>query len=322
MKEVKILSFGSYVPERIVTNEELMSVVETTDEWISSRTGIKERRISEGDNTSDLAYKAAKMALERANIRPEDIDLIVLATTSPDNFTPATACVVQGLLGASKAFCFDINAACSGFLFALNTASQFIKTGQCKNALVIGAEVLSKIVDWTDRNTCVLFGDGAGAVVITASDVPGILSVHSGSDGSKGMVLTCPAAPLTNMLLKDEATKCYIAMNGKEVFKFAARVIPDSVVRVLTETNLTLEDIKYIVPHQANMRIIESAAKKLGVGIDKFYINLHKFGNTSSASIPIALNEMYENGLLSKGDKIIAVGFGGGLTWGAALIEI
>lgn len=322
MKEVKVLSFGGYVPERIVTNDELMSVVDTSDEWISSRTGIRERRISEGDNTSDLATKAGKIALERANLNVEDIDLIIVATTSPDNFTPATACVVQGNLGAVNAFCFDINAACSGFLFALNTASQFIKTGQCKTALVIGAEVLSKVVDWTDRNTCVLFGDGAGAVVIAASEVPGILSLHSGSDGSKGMVLTCPAAPLTNMFLKDETTKCYVKMNGKEVFKFAARVIPDSVERVLRETNLTLEDIKYIVPHQANMRIIEFAAKKLRLGMDKFYINLHKFGNTSAASIPIALNEMYENGLLLKGDKIIAVGFGGGLTWGAALIEV
>lgn len=322
MKEVKILSFGSYVPERIVTNDDLTSVVETSDEWISSVTGIRERRISEGDNTSDLAAKAAKIALERANLNPEDIDLIVLATTSPDNFTPATACMVQGILGAVNAFCFDMNAACSGFLFALNVASQFIKTGQCKTALVIGAEVLSKIVDWTDRNTCVLFGDGAGAVVITASETPGILSIHLGSDGSKGMVLTCPAAPLSNLFLKDETTKCYVKMNGREVFKFAVRIIPDSVERVLRETNLTLADVKYIVPHQANLRIIEFAAKKLQLDIDKFYVNLDKFGNTSAATIPIALNEMYEKGLLLKGDKIIAVGFGGGLTWGAALIEI
>lgn len=322
MKEVKILSFGGYVPERIVTNDDLMNVVETSDEWISRVTGIRERRISEGDNTSDLATKAARIALERANLKPEDIDLIIVATTSPDNFTPASACIVQGNLGAVNAFCFDVNAACSGFLFALNTASQFIKTGQCKTALVIGAEVLSKIVDWTDRNTCVLFGDGAGAVVITDSETPGILSMQCGSDGSKGSVLTCPAAPLTNMLIKDETTKCYIAMNGKEVFKFAVKVIPDSIEKILKDTNLTLEDIKYIVPHQANIRIIEFAAKKLGLDMDKFYVNLDRFGNTSSASIPIALNEMYEKGLLLKGDKIIAVGFGGGLTWGAALIEI
>ncbi len=322
MQEVKIISFGSYVPERVVKNEELEKVVHTSHEWIYSRTGINERRISQGDNTSDIAAKAGKVALERARLKPEDIDLIILATTSPDNFTPATACVVQGLLGAFNAFCFDMNAACSGFLFALNAASQFIKTGQCKNALVIGAEVLSKIVNWTDRDTCVLFGDGAGAVVITTSQVPGILSIHSGSDGSKGKLLTCPAAPLANMLLEDESTKCYIKMNGKEVFKFAARVIPDSIQQVLKETNLTLEDIEYIVPHQANMRIIESAAKKLNIGIDKFYINVDRFGNTSSASIPIALNEMYERGLLVEGHKIIAVGFGGGLTWGSALIEI
>ena len=322
MKEVKILSFGAYVPERIVTNDDLMSVVETSDEWISRVTGIKERRISEGDNTSDLAAKAGKIALERANLKPEEIDLIIVATTSPDNFTPATACVVQGLIGATNAFCFDINAACSGFLFGLNTASQFIKTGQCKTALVIGAEVLSKIIDWTDRNTCVLFGDGAGAVVITSSSTPGILDIQCGSDGIKGGVLTCPAVPLTNMFLKDETTKCYVAMNGKEVFKFAVKVIPDSIEKILKDTNLTLEDIKYIVPHQANIRIIEFASKKLGLAMDKFYVNLDKFGNTSSASIPIALNEMYEKGLLLKGDKIIAVGFGGGLTWGAALIEI
>jgi 3-oxoacyl-[acyl-carrier-protein] synthase III len=322
MNEVKILSFGGYVPEKIVTNDDLMSVVDTTDEWISSRTGIRQRRISEGDNTSDLATKAAIIALERANIKPEDLDLIILATTSPDSFMPSSACIVQGAIGAVNAFCFDINAACSGFLFALNTASQFIKTGQCRLALVIGAEVLSKIIDWTDRNTCVLFGDGAGAAIITASEDPGILSLHCGSDGSKGIALTCPAVPLSNLFVKADYAKSYITMDGKEVFKFATRVIPASIKWVLKDANLTIEDIKYIVPHQANIRIIESAAKKIGIGINKFYINLPWFGNTSSASIPIALNEMYEKGLLQCGDKIIAVGFGGGLTWGAVLIEI
>jgi 3-oxoacyl-[acyl-carrier-protein] synthase-3 len=289
MKEVKIISFGSFVPERIVKNDELRSVVDTSDEWISTRTGIKERRISEGENTSELAAKAGKAALERANLKPEDIDLIIVATTSPDNFTPATACLVQAKLGAVNAFCFDLNAACSGFIFALNTASQFIKTGQCKNALVIGAEVLS---------------------------------IHTGSDGSKGMALTCPATPLNNLFVKDETTKCYVTMNGKEVFKFAVKVIPDSIEKLLKDTNLTFDDIKYIVPHQANIRIIDFAAKKLEIDIDKFYVNLDKYGNTSAATIPIALNEMWEKDLLQAGDKIIVVGFGGGLTWGAAIIEI
>ena len=322
MKEVRILSFGKYVPERIVKNEELQNIVDTSDEWISSRTGIRERRLTQGQNTSDLAAEAARVALEKAKLKPEEIDLIIVATTSPDNFTPSTACLVQAALGAVNAFCFDINAACSGFLYGLNTATQFIKTGQCKNALVIGAEVLSKIIDWSDRNTCVLFGDGAGAAVLVASDTPGILAVDLGSDGAKGLALTCPASPLNNMLIKDERKNSFVAMNGKEVFKFAARVIPDSVEKLLEKTKIPMEEIKYIVPHQANMRIIDSAAKKLNLNIDKFYINLDKYGNTSAASIPIALSEMSDKGLLEKGDKIIAVGFGGGLTWGAAIIEI
>ena len=322
MKEVSILSFGKYVPERVVKNEELQNIVDTSDEWISSRTGIRERRLTQGQNTSELGAEAAKAALKKAELKPEEIDLIIVATTSPDNFTPSTACLVQAAIGATNAFCFDVNAACSGFLYGLNTATQYIKTGQCKNALVIGAEVLSKIIDWSDRNTCVLFGDGAGAAVLVASETPGIIAVDLGSDGSKGLALTCAAAPLSNMLVKDERKNSYVAMNGKEVFKFASRVIPDSVEKLLEKTNIPIEEIKYIVPHQANMRIIDSAAKKLNLGIDKFYINLDKYGNTSAASIPIALSEMSEKGLLQKGDKIIAVGFGGGLTWGAAIIEI
>lgn len=322
MKEVKVIGFGGYAPKKVVTNDYLSSIVETNDEWIRSRTGIKERRISEGENTSDIAFKAAKEALDRAGISPEEIDLIIVATTSPDYFTPSTACLVQAKLGAVNALSFDIAAACSGFIYGLNIASQFIKTGQCKYALIIGAEVLSKILDWTDRNTCVLFGDGAGAAVLAESQIPGIISIYSGSDGSKGQFLECPALPVNNLFAADDKTKSVVTMNGKEIFRFAVKIIPEGVQKVLDSSGIKLEDIKYIVPHQANYRIIETAAKKLGINEDKFYLNLDKYGNTSAASIPLALNEMWEKNLINKGDRVILVGFGGGLTWGAALIEL
>jgi 3-oxoacyl-[acyl-carrier-protein] synthase-3 len=323
VNNVKIVATGSYAPERSVKNSELSLIVDTSDEWISSRSGIKERRISTGENTSELATKAALKALKNGNIDPLDIDLIILATTSPDTFTPSTACLVQAAIGAENATCFDVSAACSGFIFALNTASKFVMTGSSKTALVIGAEVLSKILNWEDRSTCVLFGDGAGAAIIQKSEENGIISCYTGSDGTKAKAIYCPATGVVNPYVegKKERVNSFVSMQGKEVFKFAAKIIPKSVEEVLKDTKYTIEDIKYIVPHQANIRIIEAAAKRLEIGMDKFFINLDKYGNTSAATIPLALDEMVKDGLLEKGDKIIIVGFGGGLTYGAILIE-
>lgn len=322
MKEVKIIGIGSSVPEKIVTNDDLSKIVDTNDEWITSRTGIKERRISEGDNTSDLASKAALKALNNAKLTPEDIDLIVVATSSPDALSPSTAVFVQKKIGAFNAACFDISAACSGFIYALNVASQFIKTGQNKAVLVIGAEVLSKVTDWTDRGTCVLFGDGAGAAVLVPSEEKGIASIFNGADGRKTEFLGINCAPVNNPYVtsgKFEGIK--ISMEGAEVFKFASSIILEAVDKVLKDTGYSLNDIKYIIPHQANLRIINYAAKKLGGAEEKFYVNLQKYGNTSAASVPIALDEMVNNGLLKKGDKIIMVAFGAGFTWSVALVE-
>jgi 3-oxoacyl-[acyl-carrier-protein] synthase III len=322
MKEVKIASIGSYVPQNIMTNDDLSKLVDTNDEWIASRTGIKERRISEGENTSDLGAKAALKALEKAGLKPKDVDLIIVATSSPDALSPSTAVYIQAKIGAFEAACFDISAACSGFIYALNVASQFIKTGQSKAALVIGAEVLSKLTDWKDRNTCVLFGDGAGAAVLVPSEEKGIASIFNGADGRKAEFLTLGIVPVKNPYVTLENTQDFkIDMDGKEVFRFASSVMLEAIDKVLKDTGYSLDDIKYIVPHQANYRIIDFAARKLGLTMDKFYVNLQKYGNTSAASIPIALDEMLEKGLLNKGDKIIMVAFGAGFTWSVALVE-
>ncbi|NNU78396.1 beta-ketoacyl-ACP synthase III [Clostridium estertheticum] len=322
MNEVQIIGTGSYAPLNIMTNHELSKIVDTSDEWIVSMTGIKQRHISTGENTSDLATKAASEALANANIKAEDIDLIIVASTSPDQFVPATACIVQGNIGAVNAMAFDISAACTGFIFALNIAMQFLKTGQRKRALIIGADVLSKIVDWTDRNTCILFGDGAGAAVLEAGSVRGIISVNSASEGQKGKFLTCPTVDVKNTYTKgNENFKATISMDGKEIFKFAVKTIASSISRILNENNYTLDDIKYVVCHQANFRIIEFVVRKLKADKDKFFVNLDKYGNTSAASIAIAMDEMNKENLLTAGDKIILVGFGGGLTYGASLIE-
>ncbi|WP_443661946.1 beta-ketoacyl-ACP synthase III [Clostridium sp.] len=322
MNEVQIIGTGSYAPLNIMTNHELSKIVDTSDEWIVSMTGIKQRHISTGENTSDLATKAATFALKNANIKAEDIDLIIVASTSPDQFVPATACIVQGNIGAVNAMAFDISAACTGFIFALNIAMQFLKTGQRKRALIIGADVLSKIVDWTDRNTCILFGDGAGAAVLEAGSVRGIISINSASEGQKGKFLTCPTVDVKNTYTKGtENFKATISMDGKEIFKFAVKTIASSISRILKENNYTLDDIKYVVCHQANFRIIEFVVRKLKADKEKFFVNLDKYGNTSAASIAIALDEMNKENLLTVGDKIILVGFGGGLTYGASLIE-
>ncbi len=307
MKNVIIAGTGSYVPENIMSNDDLSKIVDTSDEWISIRTGIKERRIAKEEETSDLAYKACLNALENANEKPENIDLIICATMSPDFFMPATACIVQAKLKAVNAAAFDISAACTGYVYALSTAVQYIKSGMYKTVLVVGAEKISKLLDWTDRRTCVLFGDGAGAILLKASDNENsILSITMQTDGTKAEMLK---------------GKTFITMQGGDVFKFAVKTIVSNVVETLKTTGVSINDIKYIIPHQANIRIIETAAKLLKTNMDKFFMNIDKYANTSAASIGIALDELAQNTKINKGDKIILVGFGGGMTSGAVLLE-
>jgi len=322
MKNVQILGTGSYVPSNIVTNDMLSQYVETSDEWIVSRTGIKTRYISKDETTTELAINAAKLALQDSNTTADEIELIIVATITQDTLTPSTACNVQAAIGAKNAMAFDISSACSGFIYGIDIASQFIKNGVYKKALVIGAEVLSKIIDWNDRSTCVLFGDGAGAAVIATGDEVGITSVQCKADGSKGESLTCSAVDLKNIY--NSGTKDFhdkVVMNGKDIFKFAVAVLEKSIERILVENNLNIDDIDYIVPHQANFRIIEAVSKRKNYDINKFYMNLSKYGNTSSASIILALDELNKKNLLKKGSKIIIIGFGGGLTYGSALIN-
>jgi 3-oxoacyl-[acyl-carrier-protein] synthase III len=323
MRHTLILGTGSYVPDNVMTNDDLTRLVDTSDEWIVSRTGIKERRISTDEKTSDLAYEAGVRALKNSNIEAKDLDLIICATITPDSFMPSVACIVQDRLGAINAAAFDLTAACTGMIYGMATASAFIGSGMYQNILVIGAETLSKTLDWTDRSTCVLFGDGAGAVVLTASEQKqGILTTNLLSDGSKREHLQLTALPLNNpYVTAEESEKPVVKMNGQEVFKFAVRSITDHVRFVLEKTGITKEEIKYIIAHQANYRIIEHAAKTLGIPLEKFFMNLERYGNTSAATIGIALDEMVQNQMLQSGDKLIMVGFGGGLTSGAILME-
>ena len=324
MKNAKMIGFGLYTPKNLVENERLQEFLETSDEWIRTRTGIERRYISLDENTSDLAVEASKKALNQAGLSAEDIDLIILATVTPDNFTPSTACIVQDKLGAKNAWAFDINAACTGFIYALKLGRSLIRSGEAKNALIIGAETLSKALNWEDRGSCVLFGDGAGATVLTSTEEDcGIKCVNVKSDGSKGDSLVIQGLPL-NSPFKDgrEVSENYINMNGREIFKFATKVMEESIVDILEKENIKIEDIAAIIPHQANLRIIDYVVKRLGIPREKFITNLQNYGNTSGASIPIALCESIDEGNLKKGDNIIMVGFGGGLTWGAALIKL
>lgn len=316
----RIIGTGSYVPEQIVTNDDLAKIVETSDEWIRSRTGIGERRIATLDSTSDMAARAAQAALEQAGVGAEEIDLILLGTSSPDHCFPNGACEVQARIGAVNAACFDISAACTGYVFALNTAHAFISTGLYRTALVIGADVLSKLIDWSDRGTCVLFGDGAGATVVRADD-RGILGMNMQSDGAKGGVLTCGSRSNGNFLLGKKPKLGYMAMDGQEVFKFAVKKVPECITKVLEDTHTSKDEIAYFVIHQANYRIIESIAKRMKVDIERFPVNMEHYGNTSGASVPLLLDEMNRAGKLKRGDKIVFAGFGGGLTWGATLLE-
>ncbi|PLT30386.1 beta-ketoacyl-ACP synthase III [Peribacillus deserti] len=304
-----VIGIGRYLPEKILTNFDLEKMVDTSDEWIRTRTGIQERRIAADDvNTSDMAYEAAKKAIDNAGISPEEIDLILVATVTPDRPFPSVSCMLQEKLGAKKAAAMDLSAACAGFMYGMITAGQFIKTGSYKHVLIVGVEKLSKITNWNDRNTAVLFGDGAGAVIMgPVADEKGILSFELGADGSGG-----------KYLFQDGL---YLSMNGREVFKFAVRQMGESSVNVLEKAGLTKEDVDLLIPHQANIRIMEAARERLELPPEKMSSTVHKFGNTSAASIPLALVDELEAGKVKDGDVLVMVGFGGGLTWGAIALR-
>ena len=323
---VAIAGTGSYLPKKVMTNKDLESIVDTSDEWITSRTGIKSRHIAADDeHTSDLATEAAKSALKNADIDAADIDLIIVGTITPDTLTPATACYVQHNIGATKALAFDVSAACSGFLYAMQIAKDMISAGTFKNAIIIGAEKLSAFTNWADRNTCVLFGDGAGAAVLTASQEGqgSILATELGTNGAQTSILNipgggsaCPTTP-SNADLKLAS----LAMQGREVFRHAVNVMKRSAEKVIEDAGLAPENIQQVIPHQANLRIIDAIADRLTVPNEKVFVNLHKYGNTSAAAVAIALDEANREGKFKRGDNIVLVGFGAGLTWAAAAIE-
>lgn len=316
----RIIGTGSCMPEHIVRNEDLAKIVETSDEWIVSRTGIHERRVAVEEGTSHMAAEAARRALQDAGVRAEELDIILLATSSPDYCFPAGACEVQAEIGAANAVAYDISAACSGFIFALNTVYGFMKSGIYKTGLVIGADCLSKLTDWSDRGTCVLFGDGAGAAVVRAEE-SGLVHMTMGSDGCKGPVLSCVARTTGNFVNGQTPELGYMYMDGQEVFKFAVKKVPECVNQVLEEAQLPISEVKYFVLHQANYRIVEAAAKRLKQPMEKFPMNMDRYGNTSGATIPTLLDDLNRAGKLEKGDRIVIAGFGAGLTWGAALIQ-
>ncbi|MDD4546807.1 MAG: ketoacyl-ACP synthase III [Oscillospiraceae bacterium] len=323
-RKVGIVGVGSYLPEKILTNFELEKMVDTSDQWIKERTGISQRRIAADDMpTSYLATQAGKRALEDANIKPEELDLIIVSTVTPDQFFPSTACIVQNNIGAVNATAFDISAACSGMIYAMSMAEQHIKTGFFKNALIIAADTLSKITDWQDRNTCVLFGDGGGAFVLSEVEEGGILSIQIGSDGTGYKHLTCPACFFTPEDIEKRDGKKHTAwMNGGEVFKYAVKIMPYALEKAMEKAGVTAEQIDWFVPHQANLRIISVAARKFNIDMDKFIVTLEKFGNTSASSIPIALDISIKSGKIKKGDKLAMAAFGGGLTWGSAVVTL
>lgn len=325
MTRSKILGTGSYAPEKVLTNQELEKMVDTSDEWIIERTGIKERRIAEdGVTTSDLAYEAGRRALDSAGVDPLEVDLIIVATATPDMIFPATGCIVQDRLGAVNAAAFDLSSACAGFIFALASADAFLRAGIYRKVLVIGAETVSRIVDWTDRNTCVLFGDGAGAAILgTVDDGSGILSTHLHSDGSMAELLSVPGGgslnPTSQYTLDNRLH--YIKMRGNETFKVAVRALEEAVIEALNHNGLKTSDVDLLVPHQANLRIIQATAKRLGMPMEKVMQTLDKFGNTSAASVPMALDEAVKTGRVAPGSLVMLESFGGGLSWASALIR-
>jgi 3-oxoacyl-[acyl-carrier-protein] synthase-3 len=324
-RTVSIIGTGSYVPERVLTNAELEKMVETSDEWITTRTGIKERRIAaDGEHTSDLAAKAAEAALENAGITAAEVDLILVATVTPDMFFPSTACFVQSKIGAKKAACFDVSAACSGFLYALEIAQQFIANQTYNTILVIGADKLSSIVDWKDRNTCVLFGDGAGAAVLQhRSGGHGVIATNMGSNGDLADILYIPGGgcryPVTAENAGDSLNT--IKMNGKETYKQAVNAMLGAAQAALDQAGLTAENLACIIPHQANLRIIEAIADRMKLPLERFMVNLDRFGNTSAAAVAIALDEANRTGRMEVGDYVLLVVFGGGLTWASSVIQ-
>lgn len=314
----KIIGTGSYLPEKILTNRNLESMVNTRDEWIRTRTGITQRHIASEDQVaSDLALYASQKAMEAAGLSSKDIDLIIVATTTPDMVFPSTACILQNKLGIENCPAFDVQAVCSGFVYALATADMFVSSGKCRNALVVGTEIYSKIIDWNDRSTCVLFGDGAGAVVLTQSDQPGILSTHLHASGSYSNVLSVPGSISGGKVQGNP----YINMEGSTVFKFAVKVLEEVVQEAVSKNNLQPSDIDWLIPHQANIRIIQSTAKKLGIPMDKVVIAVDKHGNTSAASIPLALDIAVRDGRIHSGQLVLLEGVGGGFTWGAVLLR-
>jgi len=324
MKPVGIIGLGEYLPKRVLTNRDLEKMVDTTDEWITTRTGIKERRlVSENEATSDLAINSAKEALKDAKLEPKDLDLIIVATVTPDMQFPSVSCLVQKALGAKKAACFDISAACAGFIYGIVTAQQFILSGLYKNILVIGAEVLSSITDWQDRSTCVLFGDGAGAVVVSKVKRGGILSTYLGSNGDMADLLLVPGGGSRNPASHQTIDKRmhYIKMRGNELFKYAVICMTEAVEIALKRAKLTTRDIDCLIPHQANLRIIQAVAKRLNLDEKKVYLNIHKYGNISSASTATALCEAVKEKVIKRGDIVVLDAFGAGLVWGACVIE-
>lgn len=332
MRNLKIIGSGSYLPELVVTNQMLSEIVETSDEWITSRTGISERRFSGGEPTWHMASEAARKAVAAAGIDPLDISVIILTTVTPDYYTPATACIVQAEIGADNAFCYDMNGACSGFVYAIDLAARYLASEDIKNVLVVSAENLSKLSDFSDRATCVLFGDGASAVVCSRAaegDSSSLLAAHLGAEGKNAHVLVARALKVGHPFMDPSAAwedrfgdqpNHFIGMEGQEVYKFAVRVMTESIIKVVEEAGLTIADLKFIIPHQANSRIIDASAKRLKAAPGQMVYRMASFGNTSSASIPICLNELIEDGKLQRGDKVAFCGFGGGLTYGAALL--
>ncbi len=314
----KITGTGSYLPAKTLTNFDLERMVETSDAWIVERTGIRERHVAaESELCSDMALQASLRAIEAAGIAAADLDLIVVATTTPDYIFPSTACLLQNKLGIKGCPAFDVQAVCSGFIYALSIADQFIRTGQCRSALVVGADAMSRIVDWTDRNTCVLFGDGAGAVVLRASETPGILSTHLHADGSQHKLLEVPARP-NGGVMEGEA---FIHMEGTSVFKYAVNALDHIVEEALAANGMDKSEVNWLVPHQANLRIIQGTARKLGLPMDRVVLTLEKHGNTSAASIPLALDTAVRDGRIQAGQNVLLEGIGGGFAWGAALVR-
>jgi 3-oxoacyl-[acyl-carrier-protein] synthase-3 len=318
----RIAGTGSYLPEKVVTNADLEKIVDTTDEWIASRTGIRERRrAADGETTGDLAFYAATHALEAAGVKANEIDLIVLGTTTPDLIFPSTACLLQHRLGANGCAAFDVNAACSGFLYALGVADQFVRGGQAKKALVVGSETLSRMIDWSDRSTCVLFGDGAGAVVLEASSEPGIITTKLHADGAYKHLLYNPVGVSAGFLDGEPNHGIRVMMTGNEVFKVAVKTLDRIVGETLEAAGMHESDVDWLIPHQANLRIIEATARRLKLSMDRVIVTVDRHGNTSSGSVPLALDEAVRSGRIQRGQTVLLEAFGGGFTWASALLK-